>query len=297
MLQILYSLDGARRLPEAELPWLSGYGGSSPVRTGNAASGQLQLDVWGETLDALFLARQAGLPADRDAWTLQVALMNHLESAWQEPDNGLWEVRGGRRHFTHSKVMAWVAFDRASTIARETGNDADAARWRRIADEIHAEVCTKAFNAGIGSFVQSYGSHQLDASLLQMPIVGFLPATDPRVRGTVLAIERRLLHDGLVMRYDAEAGVDGLPAGEGAFLACSFWLADNYVLQGRREDACALFERLLALCNDVGLLAEEYDPRAKRMLGNFPQAFSHVGLISTALNLNPVEEWASLPGA
>jgi GH15 family glucan-1,4-alpha-glucosidase len=193
--------------------------------------------------------------------------------------------------------MAWVAFDRASTIARETGNDADAARWRRIADEIHAEVCTKAFNAGIGSFVQSYGSHQLDASLLQMPIVGFLPATDPRVRGTVLAIERRLLHDGLVMRYDAEAGVDGLPAGEGAFLACSFWLADNYVLQGRREDACALFERLLALCNDVGLLAEEYDPRAKRMLGNFPQAFSHVGLISTALNLNPVEEWASLPGA
>jgi GH15 family glucan-1,4-alpha-glucosidase len=294
--QIMYGIAGERRLPEWEVPWLPGYEGSRPVRVGNAAAAQFQLDVYGEVADALFQARR-DMPVLERHNAIRVATLAYVEAAWRDPDEGIWEVRGGRRHFTHSKVMAWVAFDRASTIARETGNDADAARWRRIADEIHAEVCSKAFNAGIGSFVQSYGSHQLDASLLQMPIVGFLPATDPRVRGTVSAIERRLLHDGLVVRYDTEAGVDGLPAGEGAFLACSFWLADNYVLQGRREDACALFERLLALCNDVGLLAEEYDPRAKRMLGNFPQAFSHVGLISTALNLNRVEEWASLPGA
>src|SRR5205823_4512776 len=213
----------------------------------------------------------------------------YLETAWREPDDGLWEVRGDRRHFTHSKVMAWVAFDRASTVARELGDRDKAERWRRIADDIHAEICTKGYDPEIGSFVQSYGARQLDASLLQIPLVGFLPPSDARVRGTIATIERRLIADGFVMRYDTQSGVDGLPPGEGAFLACSFWLADNYVLQGRRAEARALFERLLALRNDVGLLAEEYDPRAGRMLGNFPQAFSHVGLINTALNLSRTE--------
>ena len=223
-------------------------------------------------------------------------VLEYLETIWSEPDEGIWEVRGGRRHFTHSKVMAWVAFDRAAAITAETAGDASAsARWRQIADEIHGEVCRSGFDPELGSFVQFYGSRRLDASLLQIPLVRFLPASDPRVHGTLAAIEQRLVRDGgLVMRYETADGVDGLPAGEGAFLACSFWLADNYILQQRFDDARVLFERLLALQNDLGLLAEEYDPRAGRMLGNFPQAFSHVGLINTAINLASVEGSASM---
>jgi GH15 family glucan-1,4-alpha-glucosidase len=287
--QIMYGIGGERRLPEWEVPWLSGYENSRPVRIGNAAAAQLQLDIYGEIADAIYHARRGGLPTLERHNAIRKALLEFLETVWREPDEGIWEVRGGRRHFTHSKVMAWVAFDRASTIFRELGEFDTAVRWRRLADQIHAEVCRRAFDPAMGSFVQSYGSHQLDASLLQIPLVGFLPATDPRVRGTVSAIERRLLKDGFVMRYGTEIGIDGLPSGEGAFLACSFWLADNYVLQDRHDEARALFKRLLTLCNDVGLLAEEYDPHTGRMLGNFPQAFSHVGLINTALNLDRVE--------
>jgi GH15 family glucan-1,4-alpha-glucosidase len=288
-IQIMYGVGGERRLPEWEVPWLSGHEGSRPVRVGNAAAAQLQLDVFGEVADALYQARRGGLPMSERQNAVRRALLGHLETVWHEPDEGIWEVRGGRRHFTHSKVMAWVAFDRASTIVRELGDQDTSERWRRTADEIHAEICSKGFDPEIGSFVQSYGSRQLDASLLQIPLVGFLPASDPRVRGTISAIERRLMEDGFVMRYDTDAGVDGLPPGEGVFLACSFWLADNYVLQGRQAEARALFERLLALCNDVGLLAEEHDPKSGRMLGNFPQAFSHVALINTALNLSRAE--------
>ena len=288
-IQIMYGIAGERRIPEWEVTWLPGYEGSRPVRVGNAAAAQVQLDVFGEIADALYQARRGGLAISERHNAFRKAILDHLESAWHEPDEGIWEVRGGRRHFTHSKVMAWVAFDRASTVAQELG-DADAgARWRGIADAIHAEVCAQGFDSGLGSFVQSYGARRLDASLLQIPLVGFLPAGDPRVRGTIAAVERRLLDGGFVMRYDTETGVDGLPPGEGAFLACSFWLADNYVLQGRQAEARDLFTRLLALCNDVGLLAEEYDPRSGRMLGNFPQAFSHIGLINTALNLSRAE--------
>jgi GH15 family glucan-1,4-alpha-glucosidase len=288
-MQIMYGIGGERRLPEWEISWLSGYERSRPVRVGNAAALQVQLDVFGELADALHQARRGGLQLSERHNAFRQAILEHLETAWREPDEGIWEVRGGRRHFTHSKVMAWVAFDRASAVVGELGDRDMAARWRRVADEIHAEICAKGFDPGIGSFVQSYGSRQLDASLLQIPLVGFLPVSDPRVRGTIAAIERRLLDGGFVMRYDTDTGVDGLPPGEGAFLACSFWLADNYVLQGRHAEARTLFERLLALCNDVGLLAEEYDPRTRRMLGNFPQAFSHVGLINTALNLGRAE--------
>jgi GH15 family glucan-1,4-alpha-glucosidase len=288
-IQIMYGIGGERRLPELELTWLPGYERSQPVRIGNGAAAQLQLDVYGEIADALYQARRGGLEMSERHNAFRNTIMEHLETCWREPDDGLWEVRGDRRHFTHSKVMCWVAFDRASTVAGELGDHDRAARWRRIADDIHAEICIKGYDPEIGSFVQSYGARQLDASLLQIPLVGFLPPNDARVRGTITAIERRLMNDGFVMRYDTQAGVDGLPPGEGAFLACSFWLADNYVLQGRRAEARALFERLLGLCNDVGLLAEEYDPRAGRMLGNFPQAFSHVGLINTALNLSRTE--------
>jgi GH15 family glucan-1,4-alpha-glucosidase len=288
-IQIMYGIGGERRLPELELTWLPGYERSQPVRIGNGAAAQLQLDVYGEIADALYQARRGGLEMSERHNAFRNTIMEHLETCWREPDDGLWEVRGDRRHFTHSKVMCWVAFDRASTVAGELGDHDRAARWRRIADDIHAEICIKGYDPEIGSFVQSYGARQLDASLLQIPLVGFLPPSDARVRGTITAIERRLMNDGFVMRYDTQAGVDGLPPGEGAFLACSFWLADNYVLQGRRAEARALFERLLGLCNDVGLLAEEYDPRAGRMLGNFPQAFSHVGLINTALNLSRTE--------
>jgi GH15 family glucan-1,4-alpha-glucosidase len=284
-LQILYSLDGTRRLPEVELPWLSGYEGSAPVRTGNAASGQLQLDVWGETLDALFLARQAGLPADSDAWALQVALMNHLESAWREPDNGLWEVRGGRQHFTHSKVMAWVAADRMARSVRTHGLPGPAPRWEQLRDQIHHDVVTHGFDPGRNTFTQAYGSTALDASLL-IPRVGFLPATDPRVVGTIAAVRRELSEGGLVKRYQTSETSDGVKGSEGLFIACSFWLVDALGASGQWQDAIGLFERLLQLRNDVGLLSEEWDPAAQRQLGNTPQAFSHFGLVVSALQLH-----------
>jgi len=283
--QIMYGVAGERRLDEYEVPWLQGYEGSVPVRVGNAAAGQLQLDVYGEVLDALFVARQSGLAQDSSSWALECALVNHLRTIWQQPDDGIWEVRGGRKHFTHSKVMAWVAFDRAVRSAEQFGLDAPLDDWRVIRDQIHEEVCQRGFDAAQNSFVQSYGSSALDASLLLIPIVGFLPADDPRVRGTLAAIERHLLQNGFVMRYQTESGTDGLPPGEGAFLACSFWLVDNYVLQERYEEARGLFVRLISLCNDVGLLAEEYDPVAQRQVGNFPQAFSHLSLINSARNL------------
>ena len=293
-LHIMYGMRGERRLPELELPWLAGYEGSRPVRVGNAAATQLQLDVYGEVMDALHVARRAGLANDPDAWALQRALVEHLEVAWREPDEGIWEVRGPRRHFTHSKVMAWVAFDRAIKAVERHGASGPVERWRQLRADVHAEVCREGFDARRNTFTQYYGSEDLDASLLMIPLVGFLPATDSRVLGTVAAIERELMWDGFVQRYRPKEHIDGIPGGEGAFLACSFWLADNYALQGRREDALRLFERLLGLCNDLGLLAEEYDPHNQRQLGNFPQAFSHVMLINTARNLvrdhGPAEE-------
>ncbi len=283
--QIMYGLAGERRLTELELDWLPGYEGSRPVRIGNAASGQFQLDVYGEVIDATYQSRKTGLKEIEAGWRLEVALLEFLESAWEKPDEGIWEVRGPRRHFTHSKVMAWVAFDRAVKSVEQFGLNGPVERWRALRDTAHEEICRKGFDAQLGSFVQSYGSKELDASLLMVPLVGFLPATDPRVLGTVQAIERHLLRDGFVQRYDTSSSVDGLPPGEGAFLPCTFWLADNLALQGRKEDATRTFERLLALGNDVGLLAEEYDPHARRLVGNFPQAFSHVGLVNTALHL------------
>jgi GH15 family glucan-1,4-alpha-glucosidase len=281
-LQILYGVTGVRRLDEYELPWLPGYQGAAPVRVGNAASRQFQLDVYGEVMDTLHLARSSGLDPEPHAWDVEVALLEFLESHWDHPDDGIWEVRGPRRHFTHSKIMAWVAFDRAIKDAEEDGLDAPIERWRKARDAIHAQVCERGFDAKRNAFVQSYDSAHLDASLLLIPQVGFLPPDDARVRATIAAIERELIVDGLVMRYSTETGVDALPAGEGAFLPCSFWLADSYVLTGRRQEAEALFERLLALSNDVGLFAEEYDPRARRMLGNFPQALTHMALVNTA---------------
>ena len=296
-LQIMYGVAGERLLREWEVEWLPGYAGSRPVRVGNAAHGQLQLDVYGEVLDALYQARRGGLPGSEEAWRLASALVQHLTTVWQRPDEGIWEVRGGAQQFTHSKVMAWVALDRAIRGAEEFGRAGPLDAWRATRQRIHDEVCARGYDATLGSFVQAYGSTQLDASLLLIPLVGFLPADDPRVLGTVAAVERRLMADGLVRRYDTAATDDGLPPGEGAFLACSFWLADNYALMGRRDDARALFERLLALRNDVGLLAEEYDPRAGRLVGNFPQAFSHVGLVNTALNLSRAVPAARKPAA
>ena len=285
-IQIMYGVGGERRLPEWSVPWLPGYEGSAPVRVGNDAYRQLQIDIFGEVADAMFQALKAGLRPPRRAYRMRAEFLDHLADHWHEPDEGIWEVRSGRRHFVHSKLMSWVAFDRAANEV-ETAVFADSAsRWRRIADEIHREICARGFDAEIGSFVQSYGSKRIDASLLLIPLVGFLPADDPRVRGTVREIERRLLVDGeFVLRYEPDHPEDGLPSGEGAFLACSFWLVDNYVLQGRRDEALRLFERLLARCNDVGLLSEEIDPGTGRMLGNFPQAYSHVGLINSALHL------------
>jgi GH15 family glucan-1,4-alpha-glucosidase len=283
-IQIMYGVAGERRLTEYELPWLPGYEGSAPVRIGNAAAGQIQLDVYGELLGALYVARKAGLDADAASWGLELALIAHLEKIWNQPDEGIWEVRGGRRHFTHSKVMAWVAFDRAVRSAEQFKLEAPLDHWREIRDTIHQQVCERGFDPAQNSFVQSYGAKELDASLLLIALVGFLSPSDPRVRGTVAAIERGLLRNGLVLRYDTGSGTDGLPAGEGAFLACSFWLVDNYILQGEYDKARALFERLLSLRNDVGLLSEEYDPVGKRQLGNFPQAFSHLSLINTARN-------------
>jgi GH15 family glucan-1,4-alpha-glucosidase len=284
-IQIMYGLAGERRLTEFELPWLPGYEGAAPVRIGNAAYQQLQLDIYGEVMDALHVARREGLPSDDNAWRVQRQLLEHLETIWAEPDEGIWEVRGPRRHFTHSKVMAWVALDRAVKGIEQLGLEGPAGRWRDLRDSIHAQVCRHGYDPGRNTFVQYYGGHELDASLLMMPLVGFLPPEDPRVRGTVEAIERELLRDGFVMRYPTTPEVDGLPPGEGVFLACTFWLADNYALLGRRADAQLCFERLLGLQNDVGLLSEQYDPGAKRLTGNFPQAFSHVSLINTACNL------------
>jgi GH15 family glucan-1,4-alpha-glucosidase len=288
-LRIMYGVGGERRLVEYEVPWLPGYEGSGPVRVGNAAAGQLQLDVYGEALDALFVARQTGLNETAVSWALESALIEHLETIWDQPDDGIWEVRGSRRHFTHSKVMAWVAFDRAVRSVEESGLEGPVDRWRAVRDTIHRQVCEYGFDAGQNSFVQFYGATELDASLLLIPMVGFLPSSDPRVRGTLAAVERNLLREGLVMRYRTETETDGLPPGEGAFLACSFWLVDNYVLQGRYDDAREMFNRLLSLRNDLGLLAEEYDVSATRQLGNFPQAFSHLSLVNTARNLMSVE--------
>jgi GH15 family glucan-1,4-alpha-glucosidase len=284
-LQIMYGIGGERRLNEWEAAWLPGYEGAAPVRIGNAAASQLQLDVYGEVMDAFHHGRELGLPASDVTWALGRALVDHLEQVWREPDEGIWEVRGGRQHFTHSKVMAWVAFDRAVKSAEAFRLTGPVGRWRALAREIHDEICRRSWSEKRQSFAQAYDSDELDASVLLLPLVGFLPVDDVRVRKTVEAIERGLLRNGFVLRYDSGCGADGLPPGEGAFLACSFWLADNYVLLGRHDDARRLFERLLALRNDLGLLAEEYDPRAGRLVGNFPQAFSHISLVNTAYNL------------
>jgi GH15 family glucan-1,4-alpha-glucosidase len=285
--QTLYGLAGERRLAEWEVPWLAGYQGSRPVRIGNAASEQLQIDVFGEVVDALYQAERGGLSPPGEAWELQREIVEHLITLWDQPDESIWEVRGGRQQFTFSKVMAWVALDRAVKGVEERKLTLDAADdWRKLRDDIHTTICRRGFNPARNSFVQSFDGDVLDASVLMIPLVGFLPATDPRMRGTVAAIERELVHGGLVRRYQTENTKDGLPPGEGVFLACSFWLADNFVLQGRYDDATALFRRLLALANDVGLLAEEYDPTTQRLVGNFPQAFSHLALINTALNLS-----------
>jgi GH15 family glucan-1,4-alpha-glucosidase len=295
-MQILYGVAGERRITEQELDWLAGYQGSRPVRVGNAAVNQFQLDVYGEVMDALYLGRHIGLESDETAWDFQRALLEFLESNWREPDEGIWEIRGPRRHFTHSKVMAWVALDRAIKAVELLGHDGPVDRWRGMRRELHDEVCREGYDSQRDAFVQYYGAEHLDASLLQIPLVGFLPAGDPRVKGTVAAIQRELMVDGLVHRYPPEGSqsVDGLPPGEGAFLACTFWLADNLALMGRRDEALAIFERLLTLRNDVGLLAEEFDPASGHHLGNFPQAFSHVALVNTAnyLSERPMPPWA-----
>ncbi|MEV6950568.1 glycoside hydrolase family 15 protein [Streptomyces sp. NPDC051183] len=286
-LQIMYGIAGERRIPETGLPWLRGYAASAPVRVGNAAVDQLQLDVYGEVIDSLHLARTSGLPSEMHAWKIQLALLDFLERNWHRPDEGLWEVRGPRRHFTHSKVMAWVAADRAvRTLERDPSMPGEVERWRAMRDEVHRDVCEKGYDPQRNTFTQYYGSSELDAATLLIPRVGFLPPEDPRVVGTVDAVRAELGSSGLVRRYSTEGpSVDGLPGDEGAFLACSFWLADALHMTGREKEARALFERLLAVRNDVGLLAEEYDPVAGRQLGNFPQAFSHVGLVNTALTL------------
>jgi GH15 family glucan-1,4-alpha-glucosidase len=285
-MQIMYGLAGERRLAEWVVDWLPGYEGAAPVRVGNAAFRQHQLDVYGEVMDALHLARRMGLAHDENAWRVQRALVQFLEEHWQRPDEGIWEVRGPPRHFTHSKVMAWVAIDRAVKAVEQFGYAGSVDQWRELRDTIHADVCRNGFDPELNSFVQYYGAKQLDASLLMLPLVGFLPATDPRLRGTVQAIQDQLMRHGFVERYRTDPDVDGLPSGEGVFLVCTFWLADNLALQGRYDEARAIFERLLGLCNDVGLLSEEYDPHTKQLIGNFPQAFSHLGLINTARNLS-----------
>jgi GH15 family glucan-1,4-alpha-glucosidase len=284
-IQIMYGLAGERRLTEWEVPWLPGYENSHPVRIGNAAHNQLQLDIFGEVMDALHQARQGGLVAHETGWPMQREFLLHLAHIWQEPDEGLWEVRSGREHFTHSKAMAWLAFDRAIRSAEAFKLPGPIEEWKGIRERIHADVCARGFDAELGSFVRSYGSKEVDASLLLLPAIGFLPPQDSRIVSTVSAIERRLLVNGLVLRYDSATAADGLPAGEGVFLACSFWLADAYLMLGRRDDAVRLFNYLLSLRNDVGLLSEEYEPRSRRLVGNFPQAFSHLALVNTASNL------------
>lgn len=286
--QILYGPAGERRLTEQTLDWLPGYEGSRPVRIGNAASNQFQLDVYGEVIDCLYQAERAELPGGEEAWALQRGLVDFVESVWQTPDEGIWEVRGPRRDFTHSKVMAWVAVARSVKMIERFGFQGPIERWRALRDQIHADVCARGFDSARNTFTQFYGSRELDASALMFPLVGFLPPDDPRVRGTLEAIERELLHDGFVHRYlsASSSSVDGLPPGEGIFLPCSFWLADNLAFVGRIDEARALYERLLALRNDVGLISEEYDPVAKRLTGNFPQAFTHVAMVNTARNLS-----------
>jgi GH15 family glucan-1,4-alpha-glucosidase len=298
-MNVMYGIAGERRLTEWEVPWLPGYLDSKPVRIGNAAHEQLQLDVYGEVMDTLHQGRRGGLASSESGWDVQIALLDHLEALWRKPDHGIWEVRTAPQHFTYSKAMCWVAFDRAIKSAEMFGLPGPVDRWHTLCAEIHDEVCRHGWDRKRNSFTRAYGSHDLDASLLLLAPIGFLKPDDPRYRGTVEAIERTLIADGLVMRYDSLRSKDGLPAGEGAFLACSFWLADAYLLLGRRDDAEALFRRLVALANDVGLLSEEYDPRARRQLGNFPQAFSHVALINTAFNLTraekPAEQRSELP--
>jgi len=281
-LQVLYGVDGQRRLPEVVLGWLPGYDGAAPVRVGNAAIEQFQLDVYGEVMDMLHLARSVGLQPEPHVWQIQKALVEFVASHWREPDEGIWEIRGPRRHFTHSKVMAWVALDRAVKAVERFGLKGPADEWRRVRDEIHAQVCSSGYDAQRGCFVQHYGSTDLDASLLLIPLVGFLPPDDPRVRATIDGIQRELVVDGLVIRYPTVHGVDGLPPGEGTFLPCTFWLADSLAITGRAAEADEVFQRLIAACNDVGLFSEEYDPRTRRMMGNFPQALTHMALVNTA---------------
>lgn len=295
--QIMYGVAGERRLTEWQVDWLAGYENSQPVRAGNAAADQIQLDVYGEVMDALYQANKHGLKPEENSWQIRLKLLERLDRIWNEPDNGIWEVRGGPRHFVHSKVMAWVAFDRGVRSIEEFGFDGPLAHWREVCEKIRADICEKGFDEELDSFVQYYGGKTLDASLLMMALVGFLPPDDPRIKGTVAAIEKRLLVDGFVQRYDTSAGTDGLSGSEGVFLACSFWLVDNYVLLGRRAEAEALFERLVGLANDVGLLSEEYDTEKRRLVGNFPQAFSHVSLVNSALRLSGADTPRSHHGA
>ncbi|WP_404800503.1 glycoside hydrolase family 15 protein [Actinomadura montaniterrae] len=301
-LQIMYGIDGTRRLPEYTLDWLGGYEGAAPVRVGNAASGQFQLDTWGEVLHGLHLGRESGIAPVQNAWDVQKSLLDFLESHWDDPDNGLWEVRGDRRHFVHSKVLAWAGVDAAVRGVERHGLDGPASRWRALRDRIHADVCEHGYDADRGTFTQFYGSKGVDAALLLIPTTGFLPWGDPRVVGTVDAVERDLYRDGFVLRYDtsADGGVDGLPGSEGAFLACTFWFADALQGVGRHEQATEVFERLLSLRNDLGLLSEEYDAAAGRQVGNTPQAYSHVGLVNTARHLSgtvPATEASRTAGA
>jgi len=293
----MYGIAGERRLTELPLPWLPGYEASQPVRIGNRAHGQLQLDVFGEVMDALHHARRGGLQSREEDWAFQRTLLEHLATVWDQPDEGIWETRGAAQQFTFSKIMAWVAFDRGVRAIETLGLAGPADRWRAIRDQIHADVCARGFDRDLGSFVQAYASKNLDASLLLLPTTGFLPAGDPRVRGTIEAIERQLFVDGFVLRYDTHRTDDGLPPGEGTFIPCSFWLADALLLIGRTADARRLFERLLALQNDVGLLSEEYEPHGRRLIGNFPQALSHIALVNTAYNLSratkPAEQRAT----
>lgn len=296
-MQIMYGIAGERRLTEYEVRWLRGYEDAAPVWIGNAAADQLQLDVYGEVLDSLYQARRLGIAAANDVWDMELGLARHLEKLWTDPDEGIWEVRGGRRNFTSSKIMTWVAFDRAVRTMEEFGAPGDLEQLRRVREQVRAEVETKGFDAELNSFVQSFGGKEVDASLLLIPLVGFLGPDDPRVKGTVAMIEKRLLRGGFVERYDSQTTVDGLAGREGVFLPCSFWLVDNYMLQGREAEARKLFENLLSLRNEVGLLSEEYDPEGRRLLGNFPQALTHVALINSALNLTRARKPAEHRGS